>query len=470
MTMGTLFSWVLLAALLPLPAFAGTADPKAEEFAARFEITAVGEGPYFRVPLTADVFRYSRTADLADVRLFNAAGDALPFALYAAAAEKPEESEVPLPVYPIEAGVLQAAIAGGRLEIHQQGGATTVVIEGERRAGAKTRVAAFLLDARQVKARAVALELDAEFDHARLVPVSVQASRDLKRWRTLAAGEPVFRLGQGAHENVRSEVRFANAQLLDGEYLRLTWAESARFELRGAILKTLPAASPPPPPPVDIGLGVPAAFKAREVEWTLETPLRFAQLAVRAAEPNTLAPVTVMARPRIGEPWRAIGRGVVYRVVLEGEERFSPAISVAAGSYAAIRLVLDEAAPALGTTPPAMALRLAPREVAFLARGARPYQLAVGHEQTARAALPLASLVPDYQHDAERKFAVAALGPARIDETRLPQPPSLLFGLDGRTVTLWAVLIGAVLLLSTFAFSLLRRADRARANEASNRN
>ncbi len=466
----TLVGWaVALATFMPLATKAAAADPRPEAFAARFEIVATTSGPYFRLPLSSDVARYSRTADLADLRVYNAAGELLPFALLIPGAEKPAESATALPVYPIESGVLQASIAGSRLEIRQRGGATTVVIEGDRKADpAAARVAAYLLDAREVSAQAVAIELDAEFDRARLVPVMVQASRDLKHWRTLASGEPVFRLAHGSTENVRTTVRFARAAPLDGEYLRLTWSDATRFDLRGATLKTVPAAIPPPPPPLLIDLGAATQSKGREVDWTLATPLRFAQLQLRAAEMNTLAPVTIMGQPRAGEPWRAIGRGVAYRIERDGAELVNPPIDVVAGSYVGIRVVLDDAAPAFGA-PPRLGLLLPPREVVFLARGAGPYALAVGQADIPRAALPLASLVPDYQREAERMFPLATLGVASVDATRLPQTPSRVFGFDGRTVTLWAVLIGAVLLLSAFAFTLLRKADRAQANKTSDR-
>lgn len=454
----------LLTGLVCVAAVVAAADPRPEEFAARFEIAAPANGPYFRVPLTTDVLRYSRSADLADVRVYNGAGELLPFAMVVPGAEKAEESAVSLPVYPIEATVLQAAAAGGRLEIRQGGGSTTVVIEGERKASAvPAPVAAYLIDAREIKAQAVAIDLDAEFDRAKLVPVSVQASRDLKHWRTLAAAEPVFRLDGAGAQNVRSTVRFARAIPVQDEYLRLTWSGAVRFELRGVTLKTLPAESPVPPPPLDLDLGQPAGFKRRAVEWALATPLRFAQLDLRAAEDNTLVPVTVMGQPRLGDPWRAIGRGVVYRIERDGTHSTNPPIDVRADSYVGIRLVVDETAPPF-VSAPAAALRLSPREVIFLARGATPYSLTVGLDNAVRAALPLASLVPGYQRDAERQFAPATLSAAQVDARRLPPAPARFFGFDGRTVTLWAVLIGAVLLLSAFAFSLLRKADRARAD------
>jgi hypothetical protein len=445
-----------LAAVLFLARPAVAADPALGEFAARFEVSAQANGPYFRVPLSADVYRYSRSADLADLRLFNGAGERLPFALHAAVADEAAERAVALPVFPIEEGVQRAAAAGARMEIRQLGGATTVVIEGGPATASPARIGAYLLDARQVKARAVALDLDAEFDRTRLVPITVQASRDLKRWRTLAAGEPVFHLGQGADENSRRRVALGSGVTLDEEFLRLTWSGADRFELRGVQLKTVPAANPPQPAPVIVPLGAPVALRAREAEWTVDVPLRFAQLQVRVTEADSLAPLTVMARSRAGEPWRTVGRGVVYRITTDGEERINPPLHVAAGSYAGLKLVLDEAAPPFGAAP-ALALALPPREATFLARGGGPYWLAIGHDKLSSAALPLPSLVPGYRPGAERAFAQAALGPANVDQARLPRPPVLFLGLDGRTVALWAVLGAAVLLLSAFALSLLRR-------------
>lgn len=446
----------LWALAIPLAALA--AEPKPDDFAAHFELATQGAGPHFRAALTGDVVRYSQSPDLADLRVFNAARESLPFALIAPpGAEPPKETPLPLPVYPITARVHQAATAGGRMEIRSRGDATTVIIDGQRpQTRTDERVAAYLLDARNVKALGVAIEVDAAFDRARLVPVTVEASRDLKTWRALAAGEPVFRLGEGEAQQTRTTVRFRAAETLEGQYLRLTWAQSSQFELKSAALLTVPAERPAPPAPISVALGAPARSDARESEWNVPTPVRFAQLDVRLAEANALAPVTVLGRRSIGEPWVAIGRGVVYRIQRDGTEAFSPPLDVHAGSYQAIKLVVNGNG-SFGSAAPEVAIRMPPRDVVFLARGAAPYRLASGNTKAQHAALPIATLIPDYKPEAEKKLAAATLGAAQVDASRAPSAPTTVFGLDARTAILWAVLVGAVALLAGFAYSLARK-------------
>jgi hypothetical protein len=454
----------LIALALAQPALA--AEPKSEDFAARFELATQGAGPHFRAALTADVIRYSQSPDLSDLRVFNAAADALPFALTASpSAEPPRETPVPLPVYPIEARVHRSAGAGGRMEIRQRGGATTVIVEGDRApARAGDRVAAYLLDARGVKALGVAVELDAAFDRARLVPVTIEASRDLKSWRALAVGEPVFRLGEGEAQQTRTAVRFNRAEALEGQYLRLTWAHWSQFELRSAALLTIPAERALPAPPISVPLGAPARTDARQIEWNVPTPVRFAQLDVRLAETNALAPVTVLGRHRLGDPWIAIGRGVVYRIQRDGTDAFNPGLDVQPGSYQAIRLAFDGGG-AFGTAVPEVALRVAPRDIVFLVRGAGPYVLATGNFKTDRAALPLATLIPGYKPEAERTFALATIGSATLDASRTPRPAATVFGIEARNAALWVTLFGAVAALALFSYSLMRKLKRAQARD-----
>jgi hypothetical protein len=148
-----------------------------------------------------------------------------------------------------------------------------------------------------------------------------------------------------------------------------------------------------------------------------------------------------------------------------GGESASPPLTVAAGSYTAIRLVAPNGD--FGGAPPTVSLRFAPREVVFLSGGEGPYVLAVGHTKANATALPLASLLPDYQAGAE-----AALPSARVSDkapTVADSTQPSVFGVDARTATLWGVLIGAVLILSAFALALMRKANVAKPNESTDR-
>lgn len=447
----------LLVGCLCSAAFA--AEPLPDDFAARFELATRGDGPFFRVALTADVLRYSRSPDLADLRVYNASGEPVPFALSAPPADEPPTTPVPLTAYPVAARVLAAAAAGGRLAIRSEGTATTVIIDGGSEAGAAPvdRVAAYLLDARAVKQLGVAVELDARFPAGQLVPITVEASRDLKTWHPLALGEPVYRLGHGDAQATRTSVRFARAEPLEGQFLRVTWPLATSFELVGATVATVPAERASPPD-LRLELGTPVRVEAHAFEWQVPTPVGIAALEVRPAQANVVAPIAVFGRPGVAEPWVAIGRGVVYRIATGGVDTSSPPLPLRPGSYHAIKIVPDAGA-ALGDAP-AAAVRLPARELLFLARGG-PFALAVGNADARPAALAPATLIPDYRPEAVRAFATATLGPAQVDASRVPSPPRTLLGFDARTVLLWAILLGAVALLAGFALSLLRKLKRA---------
>lgn len=443
------------------------AEPRRDEFAARFDLATHGDGPFFRVALTADVVRHSQSAGLADLRVYNAAGELVPFALTAPLADEPRTTPVALAVYPVTARVLAAAAAGGRLAIRSHGTSTTVIIDGTSEASSAPvdRIAAYVLDARGVRELGVAVEIDARFAGAQLVPITVEASRDLKTWHPLAVGEPVYRLGVGDAQATRTSVRFARAEPLQGQFLRLTWPEATPFTLVGATVATVPSEQTPPPD-LRLDLDAPLRTEARAFEWQVPTLVGITALEVRPTQVNVVAPVTVFGRPGVGKPWLSIGRGVVYRIGTGGIDTVSPPLRVQPGSYHAIKLVPD-AGGALGDVPVA-AVRVPPRELLFLARGG-PFTLAVGNANARPTALAPATLIPDYRPEAVRTFATATLGPAQVDAGRIASPPRTLLGVDSRIALLWAILLGAVALLAGFALSLSRKLKRAEGGESPSR-
>jgi hypothetical protein len=293
------------------------------------------------------------------------------------------------------------------------------------------------------------------------VPVSVQASSDLKTWRSLAVAEPVFRLGNGETSATRTTVRFSHASSVENQFLRVIWSNTARFSLHGAFLKTVVADSAPLVPDVAVAAGAPLTFDGRTAEWAVPTSVSLAQFEVTLSEPNTLVPVKIFGRKRAGDSWLAIGRGVIYRIAREGGESFSPPLAIRSGSYQALKIEVDGAPGSLGPAPPVAVLRFAPREVVFLARGPGPFTLVTGHSSASAGHLPLQSLIPGYKADAEWVFPQAVLTPPAIDDNLLAKPAKTVLGIDLRRLVLWGILIAAVLLLSGYAVSLLRKINKS---------
>ena len=439
------------------------AEPAVDQFAVRVEIKPASAATFARVSVPAEIFRHTRSPDLADLRVFNAAGESLPYAWARPQAEAPAEIAVAVAAYPIRETEHNAALAGSRMEIRQQGGVTAVVVDG-RPLPATSRVVAYLIDVRDIKAPAAALELDAEFDAAHLVPVTIEASGDLKTWRALARAEPVFRLtGSDAAAQSRTRVALSGTSL-EGQYLRLTWTNSSVFTVKTASLKTVSADGATRLADAEIALGAPtttAAGDGASFEWTLPTRASVSRISLALSQDNVLVPVTLSGRRSGSEPWAVIGRGVVYRL-RDGEVRNSAPLEIAPGAYQALRVTASHAGPGFGAvSAPVLTLHFAPRELVFLARAAlarEGFVLAAGNAQARSTALSLPTLLPGYTPNAERGVPLAALGKVDVDPG-LAAPSAGLFGIELRILALWAVLIAAVLILSLFALSLVRKVN-----------
>lgn len=470
--------WLVMICSWAIAALAGAAEPTAQDFALRLEVSAPAQAvaaPFLRVRLPAEVWLHTRSPELADLRMFNGAGEALSFAFTRPQTEAPEVSDIALPVYPIHEGAHRAALAGGYLQIRQSGALTTVVVDGAAADSAvnapqnQKQVAAYLIDTRHIKAWVSALQMDVALEAGRWVPITVEASADLKTWRPLAQREPIFQLEneqQGDSTHSLKRVAFAAPMSIEGQYLRLTWAdaEAGPLEVKGVTLKTSNAAHEQPAADTVLELGAPTARDrsqgADALEWTLPTPARITRIALRLEQTNTLIPINVFGRRRAGEPWIALGRGVVYRLNQDGVEHMAPALSIAADSYQALRLVAANSSSGWGEVPPRLNLHFEPREVVFLARSARPnepYMLAVGRSQTSPAALPITTLMPAYQAKAEFDLPLAAVGAVTLNADLAAAPRVGPWGIELRNWILWGVLISAVLILSLFALSLVRR-------------
>ncbi|MCY1515905.1 hypothetical protein D9M68_505090 [compost metagenome] len=96
-------------------------------------------------------------------------------------------------------------------------------------------------------------------------------------------------------------------------------------------------------------------------------------------------------------------------------------------------------------------------QVVFLARGNPPFTLALGNAEASREELPLATLVPGYDHTSLEKMgrAQALTIPSGIGVR--PAEHESAAQVLWKRVGLWAVLLLGVGLLGAMAFSLLRR-------------
>jgi hypothetical protein len=325
-------------------------------------------------------------------------------------------------------GTLQ--VTGMELTIDDRAGTRVARIDGTVGPEA-IRVLGNLFDTRDVKLPAAALQLDIDVPVGQPVLFIVETSTDLKRWEPLAEAMTY----RAAADAALAPIDLGGADL-EKSYLRLRWRADAPLigpvTVRGATLLTSTAAAPAPPHRIAV-----TNFESRGAhELLLAVPFAtpVAAIEVVPADVGMLAPVTVYGRDNNEAAWTRLGAATVFRLLEGGSIRQSPAVPLASGPTAQLRIVADTRTAGF-TTPPTLALLVAPQWLAFVASGSPPYELAVGEPNALATWLPPASLLPDLRQAQSLPLATVAGGsaPATVAVTPESRWPA-------RRLWLWTIL------------------------------
>lgn len=423
-------------------------------------VPAAGEGVH-RLQLPLAVLQASRSPQLADLRIFNERGEALPLAGIPPSREAAtRESLLPLfpwpqPVSPgqapmglrvqVDAAGAVVRIEGGGVMKHQPSAPREWLLDATSRRGGE-RLASLTLDWPPAQ-QGITLQL------------TLQGSDDFRDWHDLGSTVLVD-VPSATHPRVlRNQLNLEGSAAVP-KYLRVRLDQP--LALRGVQAEWRSSAVPA----MD---GAHVAFArsadAQQTAWQvdLKAALEVRRLAVQLPQANTVVLTWLEQRNEGDRQWRPLSRHTLYRMHRNGTELISPPVEVQAAPAQHWRLRLDPQSPALDPAQLQVHLQWPQPWVAFVARGPMPLQLAVGQARMSAATLPLDTLLPQYRKGAESELPVASLGPltARPEVT-----PSLLQRLrdagpaEHKRWTLWAVLAGAVLLLAGLARNLRKDMDQ----------
>lgn len=401
-----------------------------------------------RLALPGEALLQSRSPGLADLRLVDAQGRPLAFALHrpsvAVAAPQPGPA---LAAHPLSR-TRGPAGNGGTLQVQVRsasGESAWVRLDGQGAAQEPLRSA--LVDTRQQAGSVSVLRLQGQWPAN--TPVTLQAftSTDLQQWQPLPLRGSLLRMA-GAPELDRSELPLAQPQALHGRYLRLDW-DTPEVQLSRV---TPLAAQQPPRPHVQAALPPPVAVDGG-LEWELSTSTPVAGLQLAAGQPGTLVPVRVLARRAAGQPWAVLAQTTVFSLGTAQAPQTNPPLALGGATVGRLRVE-----PLRGLPPGAMSASVAfePVELVFLAAG--PAQLRIGQANASAADVPLASLaaaLPDGTPDA---LPLARLGRVETSARATTGPSTWLPAqVAPMTAVLWAVLLLGVAVLGVVAWRLLRQ-------------
>lgn len=436
------FGALLCAALL------AQAEDLPDDFASHTPLTLSGEGPWYRLELPLAAQLNARQSTLNDVRVFNADGQAQPYALTLGQPQRAEdETAVAVKWFPLYNSD-DAKDAEPKIRVQRSTSGTLVEVQpqGEIEAGEEI-LRGWLLDTSALNAPLDQLILDWSSEREGFQRFSIEASDDLQHWQRWGEGQ-VARLSF-ADELV--EQRVVTLPGRSARYLRLLWnvPQTAPTLSAAQVVSTRPGVLPLSWSPAIAG----SVEKPGIYVWQLPVALPLERMKVDITQANSLAPATLFARRDSNAPWRQIDSGLLYRLTQNGQEVVQDEMELPGEVVQQLKLEVDDRGGGLGKDAPKLRFAVRATQLVFLGRGAPPYSLAIGNATIKGANLPLSTLIPGVTSE-----KLAALGQATLASPPAVVPPALpvASGPDWKRIGLWGVLVLGVILLGAMALSTLR--------------
>jgi Protein of unknown function (DUF3999) len=426
-----------------------------------------------RLDLPVDALVRIQTSGYSDVRVFDAKGQSVPLAL--ALVEKQiqtQNQQVTLPAYPILGTAGTLSNEGVSLRIEEQQGKRVVQIDtGSTKTAANGKnLIGVLLDARAITDPVVAMALDVDLPIAQPISFDVQASKDLRSWRSVA-DTVLYRPAEGIAASSSNDFGKQRMQLtvndVKDHYLRITWQGSAgqiaSVNVRSAVLTTTQSSITPR---ISAVIATPAQTNPHELSFSLPFATPLAALKIKPQGVNVLVPVRVWGRNNRSQAWTPLASAVLYNLVSNGKEQSNSAVEFLGerqyAAYREIKIEADKKTAGFATAPEVSAL-FEPVQIVFLASGVAPFTLTVGLSEAASAFLPLASLIPGYKNGQENTLSQArvvmnasasANTPVIAAQSPSSTPPA-------RSLLLWGILFAGVAALGLMAYVLIKQTKKA---------
>ena len=427
-----------LFAAISVPASALSPD----DFAYGVPLTVQQPGAIHRVTLPAEVYKYAVRPNLGDIRVFNGAGEVVPYALRQQGRTVNKSTQA-VPVFPIrtrsgtESEHLQL-----RLERNQS--VTTVDIQSPEE-GTEKILRGYVLDVRGLTQPLTTLSLYWDAPAADFTQkVNFEASEDLVHWRPVGRDAAIAHLRQGADEIQRNRIELPPGRY---EFLRIMTDDSfpvnlVRIEAE-SVEETIPAMH---------WLAV-APTKAADGRYFVTIPgqIKVERFRIAPARTQYLSRVEVYSRSEKQRSWMHRGAGAIHQLPLGDKPSARDEIPVAHSMDREwqVRLIQAEG---LGSEAPRIEVGWTPHELLFFAREPQPLRIAFGSVAAQPGAFPLNEFVANV--DPKGSILIAQAGAAAALGGG-PRREDAIAG-TGTRIALWSLLILGVAVLAAMAARLYR--------------
>ncbi len=454
----------MLAVLIAATTSAGSAEPAPYRYQAPIVVDAAA--PFVQVALPAAAYGRVEQDALRDLRIVDARGERVPFAILPPSStvytsEQVREANLyPLPAQRSATGdwpsPVDVVVQGDRISVRRHGATSAS-------APASGASAGWLIDSGEQRAgepppQSLRLRWSgpAEFS----VSYAIETSDDLRQWRAAGSGQ-LMALQSPAGALTQPVVVLPGTR---GRFVRLVWSDAstapaltgasvllaARHEVAIDSARELTFAASAEP--AGAGASDPAARRA--LHFDLGGVLPLIDVDLRFDSGTHVAPVRLQGRTRADQPWRDLGSGVFYRLERGSDVGSSPAIALPV-AVRFLRIVPDERAAALDAAHARLVVHAALASIVFAAQGEPPFRLLAGSRDAPPGALPISAVVPQLESERAR-FGHATLGEFQVDAAAARVAEAEAREARLRPWLLWAVLIAGVVGLAALVWRLAR--------------
>ncbi|MES1190910.1 MAG: DUF3999 family protein [Steroidobacter sp.] len=426
------------------------AEPGLHDFAEGIELITHSSQPLQELTLPDRVYATMTQWNAADIRIFNANGQSVPYALCPAMTNDDITQHAMVPVYGLDAS--STSIKGNNITLRTSDG-TQLNVHGDDTTRFRSN-ASYVLDLSKIDHAVTSIKLDWSTPSGDSeTALQVFSSNDLSHWQ-LISNTKLLRAISADHATLeQSGISLPAARY---QYLRIE--PSGALTIHHAQAEYQIAATPAQP--VWYSAGAPYGtddIHELRYENSHRAPVSFLRITPHVE--NSSLHVTVQSRDREDHAWQTQWSGEVFDVSDGNQHRHNDIIHVPATYALEWRLLFAE-----NSEPPASApsfeLGYLPMQLRFLAQGQGPYMLAFGNAGVSTSkAQQCDSLLSGISEQEKRKLTGApAIGELHI--LAGSNALKLRHAIPARTLILWGILLVGVVIIVRSALSMLKHSKQ----------
>lgn len=427
----------------------------------------------FRLPQA--VYLNAHSAGLNDLRVFDASGAKLAFALY----EPPVQQQttrrsLPVKIFPVKSN--RQASSGDAIDLDIQTAADGTLLSVKTKSSkkpaagdAQAPLAGLVLDARQPgdsdgSARPMIDALRFTLPAGRntySAQVWLEVSDDLKRWDTIGAAELSWLVNSDTQTLANDRLEFEPRSF---RYARLTWRGGEPLQFASISAESVAPGNAAPALDTLLLQAAPGK-QAQDLLYQAGLALPVEKIGLQFTEQNVVLPAAIgsyreLPSRQIGQPttWQfdPFTRATFYQITQDGQTRRSGDIAVPL-AHQAQWVLRPQAATA---AKPVLRLSWQPATLVFLAGGNGPYTLAFGRDKVKAATLELAQVAPGFNTAELLKLEQATAGALQVRQGGPADDSNALSaGMSAQTRmwVLWGVLLFGVAVLGAMGWRLFKQ-------------